>query len=327
MGNSNTLGTRIVVPLDGSTLADQALPYAQAMAAPNAEFVLVRVTPAQRPADALRFGPDRVSGDHGPDPIDLRIERTVTRFRRSAGHHVDILLDRGDPATAILRVARGRAADLIVIAGEGWRAPAKRYRGSVADRIAREAEMSVLFIPSREKADAQSPPALRRLVVPLDGSAHALRTVDAAVTVAERRGVPIRLIVAVDPAYGAPPSAVPDAERDARDAIAEQRGEALRMLEAIGAGLLRRGASATWQVVDAAPTDAILGSVADGDLIVLASRGRGAANGWPIGSVTEKVARYAPVPVLVLHAPPIDDVEDNDRTRRDGIEMALSPNR
>lgn len=297
MGGSGNIGKRIVIPLDGSALAERALPYARAIAAGGGEMVLVRVTPLAENA---------VSG--GDDAHLERIVGIAAKLRADDGLRVDVHHDHGDPAIAIPRLARKRGADLIVLAGEGWRAPSKRYQGSVGDRVAREAVMSVLVVRSQdaiiEAASPARPVPIRRVVVPLDGSARAMAVLPAAARLAERCGASVWLVAAVDPAYGTPPAAVADAARETRDALAEQLGEAQKMIEGAGARIMRDGGIAAWRVLEGPAADAIVGAARAGDLIVIASRGRGGAGGWPLGSVAEKVVRYSPVPVLVHRAEP-----------------------
>lgn len=307
---ANRIAHRIVVPLDGSADAEQALPYVRALAAPGAGVALVHVLPAARLGGPSRSGPLAMAEPRESDPPTDRIAAAAARLRRDAGLRVECVAAHGDPASAIPRLARDWDADLIAIAGHGWRDPTRRYRGSVTDRVAREAVSSVLFVPIREDAPAH----VRRAVVPLDGSARALDALAAAATLAERCGAPLWLIAALDAGDGGPPGSGPDAGHDARDARAEQSEAAQALLEGVGAGLLRRGGSATWRVLDGPPAEAIVGAVGADDLIVIASR-RPAAGGWPIGSVTEKVVRFAPVPVLVHHHHPPPRGSDE---RRDG---------
>lgn len=291
---------RIVVPLDGSPIAEQALPYARAIAAPDAELVLVQVVPAAGPSGAGPEGDGNQAGRRG------WLTATAARLREASGLRVDTLLDHGDPATAILRAAREGGADVVVLASEGWREPAKRYQGSVGDRVAREAATSVLIVPARARDGPEEGAAarIRRVIVPLDGSVGAMGVLPVAEILAGRSAAPVWLIAAVDPAYWTPSAPVADAERASRDALAELRGDAQRMLEGVGARIMREGGSASWRVLDGPAADAIVGAAREGDLIVLASRGRSGAGGWPIGSVAEKVVRYSPVPVLVHRAAP-----------------------
>ncbi len=286
---TSMIAQRIVVPVDGAALAEEAFPDARSVAAPDAELVLLHVAPTK--GTILP----------GEEPTLGWLDRTAERLRTEAGLRAEIVRDRGDPATAIVRVATERGADLIVIAGEGWRDTAKRYQGSVGDRVAREAATSVLLVPApgHSGEGIRGEGCVRRVVVPLDGSAGAMGALSAAETVARRCAAPVWLVAAVDPADGAPPAAVADAEHAARDSLAELRGEAQRLIESAGARIMREGGAAAWQLLDGPAAAAIVGAAREGDLIVLASRGRAGGGGWPIGSVAEKVVRYSTVPVLV----------------------------
>src|ERR1039458_1224422 len=60
------------------------------------------------------------------------------------------------------------------------------------------------------------------------------------------------------------------------------------------------------RVVEALPTDGILGLAAstNADRIVMGTHGRSGLNRWMLGSVTERILRESPVPLLTVRAAP-----------------------
>lgn len=296
---------RILLPLVGSVRAEQAIPYAWSIAEPDAQLVLLRVMPSLESPTARSGSP--VGGGSEPEREAARrqLAATVARIRAASPNaRVETVVVLGNPATEIVRVARERGLDLIVMASQGRNELTKRVLGSVADQVARAAGVPVMVVRGRDGVveGEGGGPRFRRLVVPLDGSDRAMRALAAAEAWARRDATPICLLAAVDPAHALPPSGAPAAEDDYRDALAELRMEAQLMLEGTGARLLGAGFAATWQVIEGPAADAIIGAARAGDLIVLTSRGWSGAARWPLGSVAEKVVRYAPVPVL--HGPP-----------------------
>ena len=223
------------------------------------------------------------------------LEATAARLRRDAPDlRIDTALGLGNAQTEILRVAAARAVDLIVLASNGRNALPKRILGSVADHVASAATLPVMVVPAADAAGDRDGRRLRRLIVPLDGSARAARALAVAEALATRDAIPIVLVAAIDPAYALPPTLVPDAEHASRDLLAEIRAETQQMLKRVGARIMRTHPDVSWRILDGPAANTIVGIAREGDLIVLSSRGRSGASRWPLGSVAEKVVRYAP---------------------------------
>lgn len=167
----------ILVPLDGSDFATIALPYLRATATPVSEVLLVQIVQWPMPIgsvvgtaplyydEALIEAPRAAAEAYLKDLAEAISDPTVniTRLTRT-----------GMPADEILAIAKERDASLIIMATRGRGALGRALLGSVADRVARAAEVPVLLVhPEREEVPAaiDRTAAIRRLVVPLDGSA------------------------------------------------------------------------------------------------------------------------------------------------------------
>jgi nucleotide-binding universal stress UspA family protein len=145
------------------------------------------------------------------------------------------------------------------------------------------------------------------ILVAVDGSKAALRALEEAIDLARENGARLTLIsVAVPPHWRpASPYFVPapnpeDIESDARAVV--ERAEALVPEDVPVSAILRRG-----------PADkAILERVENGehDLVVMGSRGLGAAGSLLLGSVSRGVIAHSPVPVLVVRANETETEED-----------------
>lgn len=165
---------RILVPLDGSPLAEQALPYVQTIARPGTEVILIRVTPAAEPIRDL-LGRVVVSTDESRRRIH---QYTLKELQRTADHlsfstkgiTVQVLAADGDPAEEILRAAHDLEIGLIVMASEGHGTLGRVALGIVADRVARTSQVPVLIVRGHHGLVELDPAPIRRLVVPIDGS-------------------------------------------------------------------------------------------------------------------------------------------------------------
>jgi nucleotide-binding universal stress UspA family protein len=300
---------RILVPLDGSTAAEAAVPFALSLLPGGGEVVLVRVAAATD-----LFPDDPASADPDPDALGRavranlarQLDAVVNRHGMPGVRWTTVVAD-GDPAEAIVRAAVERGAAVIAMATHGRGAVGRAVFGSVADRVARSSPLPVLLVRSGG-GEPPLPGPLRRLVVPLDGSALAEAALPVAAALAGRLGVPIHLLrVAtwdaslVAPAVPFAPVVPlpPEVFVQAHDA---DRAEAARYLAREADRLRAAGSRASWTVLDGSPFAALAEAAAAGDLIVLTSHGRGGVLRWALGSVAEKLVREAPAPVLLIPA-------------------------
>jgi nucleotide-binding universal stress UspA family protein len=296
---------RIVVPVDGSALADQAIAYAATVARPGDEVTLLHVAPQPEPQQD-RYG--------RPLPMtDDELERLDEQARGVAAHSAQlwkavlpsprIVMERGDPAEHIL--AAGSDADLIVMASHGRGALGRWRYGSVTDRIARSSNVPVMVIRPQDAYEAFGAAPIHRFVVPLDGSPLAATALPLASRLAKRMHKQLHL-VRVTPGTMIPVASMgaPVAESVIKEATVAAEHEAARSLEDVAAGLEREGIATTWDVEAGDAFERITAAAHPGDVIVLASHGRSGIRRWMLGSVAEKLVRIADAPVIVVRAQP-----------------------
>jgi nucleotide-binding universal stress UspA family protein len=144
-------------------------------------------------------------------------------------------------------------------------------------------------------------PPLQRIVVGVDGSEASRHALLFAVDEGDVHRIPVLAVHA----WTAPPPAVPAltaAPTDYTGLFGSVQEGAERMLANLVEDVLRDRA-ANVQVeqlaVEGAPASVLLDLARVGDLVVVASRGRGGFARLLLGSVSEQVARHAPCPVLI----------------------------
>ncbi|MFC7134405.1 MULTISPECIES: universal stress protein [Salinibaculum] len=139
--------SHVLVPLDGSPLADDALVHAlETFDCPVT--VLNVVTPLDSP---MSEGGVLDAGESRREAARERAERIVDRARTSAaerGRTVETAVETGDPAETIVEVATDRSVDHIVMGGHGGdrNELARRLLGTVATDVVGDAPMTVTVV-------------------------------------------------------------------------------------------------------------------------------------------------------------------------------------
>ena len=153
-GAADSLFSRLLVPLDGSAFAEQALPHAIALAKLSAaEVLLLRV---EEPAESPRRSVWAMA-EQEPDDLPDRLRRAsadlqtvVERFASEwapAKPTAEARAGRGMGET-ITAVVAERGTDLIAMTTHG-RGASRMILGSVADKVLRGTECSVLLVRAR----------------------------------------------------------------------------------------------------------------------------------------------------------------------------------
>lgn len=324
--SAQSMTSRLLVPLDGSALAESALAWAISVAQPGAELLLLRVVP---PPGALRdaVGNLLVSASEFADRYRSDARETFDHAESTTaipdGLTVEeIVVASADPAGAILRVAAERDASMIVVASAGRGSLGRITFGSVADRIARQADRPVLVVRAAERA-GQGAVQVNRVVVPLDGSPVAAAAIPPATGLARSLGVGVALVTAVDTDRSTSLARVyasSFSEELHQKLVKQEATFAGEMLDGVAAEIRKGGIPVSVAVIDGPAAASIADVTQSGDLIVMMSHGRGGVQRWLIGSIAEKLVREAPVPVVLLHP------KESLATRaRQALETAIAP--
>ena len=286
---------RILVPLDGSPLADRILQVvARVLKRKDAEVLLVRVIP-----DALVEGASWV-----PERVTEDIQNHVDRVREGLAEQGVRAFSRvvtGDPAAAILEEAAGFKATVIAMATHGRSGVGRWLLGSTAERVLRESPVPVLLAnrDTLEAAGTDGETRFARVLVPLDGSDAGARILPLASEFAGLYDSEVVLLHVQTPVYSAPDpyfvaTTPPPSATEGQAVLAPHASR----LEAEGRTVR------TVVEVDL-PANRILSLAKDepADLIAMTTHGYSGLSRWAFGSVAEKVLRHSPCPLLILRAP------------------------
>jgi nucleotide-binding universal stress UspA family protein len=149
---------RILLPLDGSDLAEQAFPVALALGKSNAaEVVLLRaIQPLTDRELALVFASwgSREEIYQQQDAAARTYLDDLVDELRSSGLESSTVIEEGYPAEVILDAADSQGIDLIVMSTHGRSGLGRWVYGSVADKVMRRAAQPVLLVRARLETDA-----------------------------------------------------------------------------------------------------------------------------------------------------------------------------
>jgi nucleotide-binding universal stress UspA family protein len=299
--------TRILVPLDGSRLAEQALTCAMTLGRGlKAELVLFRAIAI--PSD-VQEALDRA--DLNPDPLMKKLETEANEYLDAMSHiltKADLrfshVVRHGLAADAIVDYVEQKGIQLIVMASHGSTGIKRWMHGSVAERVLQSARVPVLLVRAKEKVSKGLPEAspCRRILVPLDGSKLAEQVLPAVTPIASALGCEMTLLhVPIISASGSFTGAwyLP---LDGSFGTADQDAQAY--LDRLAGDLREQGievSTAVW-VGPVAETIIDHAQVNDVDLIAMCTHGRTGIARWALGSIADRVLRAGDKPILLVRA-------------------------
>jgi len=294
------------VPLDGSEFAEQALPYAMAIAdGAHAVLQLVQVHALYGVKDSacswMPFDPDEDAAFKRQEQSYLN--EIARRPCVPLGLVVRSAVVAGMAADGILAHARAKAADLIVMTTHG-RGPLSRvFLGSVASELVRRAPIPILLIRPRQGVlKPGRTPTLQRILVPLDLSAQAEQILGPATELAHLTGGSLTLLHVLEPSHAPGSAGCSCAPQLAQGNPHECRAKVYAYLNDIAERLRKQSLQVhTRIVVGSHAASVILEEVQAQlcDLLAFATHGRGGYNRLLLGSVAEEVLCGASIPVLI----------------------------
>jgi nucleotide-binding universal stress UspA family protein len=311
----------ILVPLDGSILAEQVLPYVSTLARLlEARICLLRVV-----ADPVESGllADTIVATYGVGaPLaaqQARQAHSLELLNQNAERYLEshAALLHADGLDVVVDVRYGRAADVIVaaalnqhvaliaLASHGYSGLKRWALGSVADNVVRATSIPVLIVRGTAPSRA---PAISRIMVPLDGSALARQALPLATELARSAHAELLLLQAITPAIADYPSVPARDERIPQlgRARAALRHQAASTLDALAAELRTHGVDTRTRVVNGHAAEVLEDQAAhcDVDLIVMATHGYGGLRRWALGSVADTVLHTTTTPLVLVHVRP-----------------------
>ncbi|WP_336362259.1 universal stress protein [Halalkalicoccus salilacus] len=137
---------RVLVPLDGSPLADEALEHALVVFPQATVTVLNVITPIDAGmSEGGLLEPDDDRRVHARERAEALVERTARRTSKFDAS-VEVAIEDGDPATVILEFVDEANVDHVVMGGHGRSDLAARFLGSVATSVVTRSPVPVTVV-------------------------------------------------------------------------------------------------------------------------------------------------------------------------------------
>ena len=299
---------KILVPLDGSKLAEQVLAYSTELAGRlNADIALLTVCPTGF-QDSSPMYAEYINS------IAEKLKTTVTAKEKTEASGaaysgtISGTSVAGYPAEEILQFAEDNAVDLIIMGTHGYSGIKRWALGSTADKVLRESRVPVLLdragiIP---ETDCQKLSEME-IIILLDGSELAesvLPHVEAICQYQTELQNVVLLRICDSPLMPAyyPPNVPQMPDEFIRTSQEGEKAVAEKYLTHIAEKMHKMGFTVTSRVLTGKPADEIIKYTDQHScsLIVMSTHGRSGLTRWVYGSVAERVLGKSSSPILLV---------------------------
>jgi nucleotide-binding universal stress UspA family protein len=147
---------KILVPLDGSALAERAIWHAEEIArGADAEILLLQAVFVPMPVvpESALLTEGKVLEEVARSASEY-LDRVASELR-AAGRNVRTVIDERPPADAILHVAEQEKVDLIVMSTHGRSGLSRLVMGSIAENVLRRTARTIMFVKPERPAAAE----------------------------------------------------------------------------------------------------------------------------------------------------------------------------
>lgn len=306
---------RILVPLDGSPLAEQVLAWVGILAkGMQSQVELLRVIeppPQDLPDSAHGIYPHRVLASIASHAQDY-LEGLAIPLRQD-GLSVSSIVREGSPAPSIASEGAKEPETLIAMTTHGRSGISRWLLGSVTDKVLHATTNPLLMVRAYDQENPPEAVNLQTIIVPLDGSSLAEQALPHAASLAKALKLRV-LLVRVTPSLSEYQRYLEDYPLDSSSTIysgmyeefsREQDALAMQYLHQVQEKLNNQGVSSVGErLLKGHAADAIVGLARETphSLVAMTSHGRSGVGRWLLGSVADRVVHHSRDLVLVIRA-------------------------
>lgn len=296
----------ILVPLDGSLLAECVLPHAVAVArAFDAKITLMRVLDKRQGAESAQLF-DLLNWQIAKTDAKLYLEKISARLKESGAQTQEVVLE-GLVAESITEFAQSHKMKLIVLSSHGHTGLSQWGISSTTQKIIFSASSSVILVrahlPVTGELTLKEKP-YRQIMVPLDGSWRAENVLPSTTLLSRFHQSKIHIVHVVKPPEMARhmPLVREDLELSNR-IVARNREEAVRYLDQMRSHSPLAEIDLKTHLLTSDNAAAVLHELVERehiDLVALSAHGYSGNNQWPYGSMVNNFILYSKVPLLIV---------------------------
>ncbi len=297
----------ILVPLDGSQLADCVLPHVLAMARSfNAEVTLLRMLEKNQTGTSAQLF-DLLNWQINKTRSNLYLDKLKTRLQESKVRTQAVVLE-GLVADGITEYAQNYGMKLIILSSHGRNGLTQWGISSITQKIILSAQTSLFIVRARQyrtpSDELLETPVYQRILVPLDGSQRAENVLPIIKQLAQFHKAQIHLVQVIqmpEMARQMPPT--PEDIELSNRVVARNQEEAEQYLEQRKSRSYLEGVIVQTHLLTNANVAVALHQLADQeriDLVGLSAHGYSGNHQWPYGSLVNNFILYGKVPLLVV---------------------------
>jgi len=293
---------KILVPLDGSNVAEHALIYAEEIAEGfGSEVVLYHTHPDEQKNQENMHN---VYLDYVAASLKNSAAKSSSRYKDIK---ITTKVETGEPSTNICNLVDNNAIGLVIMTAvsvSGLRIG--KILGSVTDHVCRIVPIPVLLIrPETTESAKNQKPMINHLLITLDGSELSKLALPVGEELATKLKAKItlfqmaRMVRYIDDGYGSI-AMMNYAEFDTmeKERVSSEMAKLNTELKTKGLdvdNIVISGNDAAEEIIGASKK-------VEADMVVMSTHGRSGVKRWVLGNVAERVLRHSEKSLLLVHA-------------------------
>ena len=325
--------SKILVPLDGTSVAEKALPYAIRLAEQYQAILLLKhvvfinhlLNGELLPDKALENAETVAEGARESEAYLDKVKKLISNLQSKthlAADRVQILVESGKPIETISELLEVEKVDFVVMTTHGRTGFGEVVLGSTAAGVVQHSPVPVMLIrPDHHTAHSQPETTLAdminnptqislernpeegHLLVALDGYEYAEKALEIAIDIAKAYGATVHLLDVITPSLPIALGYSDSLAVEPQSSQVQSHAGAYQYLAKLQARLVEQGLKCVKVVLDGNPADEIAdyANQIHAMCIVMATHSPGRVTQAFIGRVAQEVLRRTQLPVLMVH--------------------------
>lgn len=297
----------ILVPLDGSQMADCVLPHVVAIASPfHSQVTLLRMLEKNQTIPSTQLF-DLLNWQINKTKATLYLEK-IKGLLQEPGIRARTMAMEGLVAEGITDYAQSQGIKLIILSSHGRNGLTQWGISSTTHKVILSAQTSLLIVRAHQSgvraSELSGTPLYQRILVPLDGSQRAENVLPVITQLARFHKSQVHLVQAVQtPEMARQMPAVREDIDLANRVVARNREEAERYLEQLKSRSYLEDVAVQTHLLNSENAGVALHQLVEQeyiDLVALSAHGFSGNRQWPYGSIVNNFIIYGKTPLLIV---------------------------